>query len=374
MTEIFHFDGIIKSFNYTPQINDDLTTYEFSDFDVNTVDRQGIIKLQHGNLGYSIWDSPLQSKFYPFARVYNTYGPISRSIAIIPVLRDDGADGKLEHIQYSALSWMNLANVYIVFAYFDEATRTPKVNQHKLINRKLNSETVRLQIERLMLYRSSALHWNCSQFGQNFKSIYKRAIRAYEKISRITKTKIHPNKIKLSYIDKLRADCQKYEGISIDGSKSTRFKNDKTLHENKYVEGRRNVFYLNDGLGGVYYLTAKDVWRSTSTYVIQETRIARKGFLPSLRQIQDGIFRLIFFGNIDTLYRNGYQVKFQPRLSLFGSKVNGTLFLPCKDKEFNVFVRKNKDSISKNELEILNKLRLEVEKNQCFALEIAQKA
>ena len=35
MTKKFHFDGIIRNVRYAPQITDDLTTYEFSDFDIN---------------------------------------------------------------------------------------------------------------------------------------------------------------------------------------------------------------------------------------------------------------------------------------------------------------------------------------------------
>lgn len=108
-------------------------------------------------------------------------------------------------------------------------------------------------------------------------------------------------------------------------------------------------------------------------FIIQETRFASKNFLPPLHHIQDGLFRLIFFGNIDVLYRNGRQVKFQPRLSLFGHLVNGTLYLPCSDKEFNTFIRKNRNMISGNEMEILHTLRLESEKNQSFVVEIGQK-
>lgn len=373
MTKHFHFDGIIKNVNYDPQLTTDLPTYDFSVFDVNTATPQGVIKLPHERLGYSIWDSPIQTKSYPFARIYNTYQSINRRITIVPVLKDNGADGTLEYIQYSTLSWMNLANVYIVFAYFDKASKRQKGDQNKLIKQKLNNAIVKSQIERLIPYHSSAIHWNRSQFGDNFKSVYKRAVQAYEKISENTKTEIHPREIKLNYINKMRMDCRKYEGISIDGLKRADIEKDRGLHKNKYEDTQKSVFYLIDGYGGVYYLTAKDVWQLRDAFIIQETRCSSKNFLPPIRQIQNGLFRLIFFGNIDVLYRNGHQVKFQPRLSLLGGTVNGTLYLPCKDKEFNAFVRKNRNAISDKDMNTLQRLRLEAEKNQSFVVEIGQK-
>jgi len=95
--------------------------------------------------------------------------------------------------------------------------------------------------------------------------------------------------------------------------------------------------------------------------------------LPPIQHIQDGLFRLVFFGNIDVLYRNGHQIRFQARLSLFGNAVCGTLYLPCNDGEFNAFIRKNKNAISKDEMETIGKLRLEVEKNQGLVVEIGEK-
>ena len=373
MTKIFHFDGIIKNVSYHAQLNDGLPTYDFADFDINAVDSQGIIKLPHGLMGYSKWDSPVEGKSYPFARIYNTGGSANRPITIVPVLKDDGIDGRLEHIQYSTLSWMNLANVYIVFSFFDKAVALEKEHQHRLIKQQLNNEIIKLQIEKLIPYLSSAIHWNRSQFGDNFKSVYQKAIRAYEKISERTKVEVHPRDLKLAYINKMRNDCRKYEGISIDGLKSADIEKDRRLHENKYEEGQKSVFYLVDGYGGIYYATTNDVWREQNIFVIQETRYSNKGFLPPLHQIQDGLFRLIFFGNIDSLYRNGHQVKFQTRLSLFGKNVRDALYLPCDNKAFRSFVRKNKNTISNEEKKVLRLLRAETEANDGLVVEIREK-
>ena len=373
MTKNFHFDGIIKNVSYNAQLTCELETVEFLGFDVNTVNSQGIINLPNERLAYSKWDSPTQAKSYPFARIYDTYDR-PRRITIIPVMKEDGLSGKLDNIQYSTLSWMNLANVYIIFAYYDEADKSKRANQQKLINQRLNAEIVNSQIDNLINYHSSAIHWNRSQFGDRFKKIYRKAIYAYEKISAKTKVETHPRDVKLEYLNKMRKDCRKYEGISIDGLKGVDISRDRRLHDNQYVESIKSVFYLIDGYGGIYYLTAKDVWRAqNNTFVIQETRFSNRNFLPPIQHIQDGLFRLVFFGNIDALYRNGHQIRFQTRLSLFGNAVRGTLYLPCNDREFNAFIRKNKNAISKDEMETIGKLRLEVEKNQGLVVEIGEK-
>ncbi len=373
MSNKFQFDGIIKNVRYHACLTSELQSYDFSGFDINKVNPYGLIKLPYEQLGYSRWDTPSQDKFFPFARNYGAYAGPRRNIVVIPVMKDGGADGKLEHIQYATLSWMNLANVYIVLAYYDDADVNERGNEYtreKFVNQRLNTEIVNSQIAQLSHYHSAAIHWNRSLFGDRFKSIYRKAIQAYEKMSAKTKVKIYPRDVKLECIEKMRRACRKYEGISIDGLKTADISKDRGLHENKFTETTKSVFYLIDRVGGIYYLTAKDVWRLRDTFIIQETRFSNKTLLPSIQQIRDGLFRLILFQNIDSLYRNGHQIRFQSRLSLLGNNVQGTLYLPCKDKDFNSFVRQNKSVISKDEMIILHKLRLETEKNQYLIVEV----
>lgn len=369
MTRNIHFDGIIKNVRYEPQLSENLEGCEIANLNVNVASLHGVVKLPHDHIAYSIWDSPIQINNLSFAGIYNAYGYARRQMVIIPIMKDTGVDRPIEYIQYSTLSWMNLANVYIIFAYFDDAERF----RGRLAKQKLNNEIIKSQIERLSICHSSAIHWNRIQFGDNFKKIFKQAVHAYEKMSKKNKIEIHPRASKAEYFRQIRDELRKYEGISIDGLKKPDISKDRRLHENRYTESSKSTFYLIDGLGGIYYLTAKDVWRLRDIFIIQETRFSNNRFLPSLARIQDGLFRLIFFGNIDILYQNGHQVKFQPRLSLFGNKIKGTLYLPCSNREFDVFTRKNRNLISGDEMETLRKLRVEVEKNQSFVIEIGQK-
>jgi DNA-dependent RNA polymerase auxiliary subunit epsilon len=88
-------------------------------------------------------------------------------ITIIPVIKDEGQDGDRDRIQYSTISWMNLLNIYIVLAYYETAQKSDKrgqSNKQKLTNQQFNNEFVRSQIDEILAYHQSALHWNKNLF------------------------------------------------------------------------------------------------------------------------------------------------------------------------------------------------------------------
>lgn len=62
---------------------------------------------------------------------------------------------------------MNLLNIYIVLAYYETADKSKKkgqVDKQKLTNQKFNNEFVKSQIDEILAYHQSALHWNKSLF------------------------------------------------------------------------------------------------------------------------------------------------------------------------------------------------------------------
>jgi hypothetical protein len=366
MPKQFQFDGVIRNVSYLAKLTTELTEYDFSRFDVNTAKPFGLIHLNNQKIAYARWDSPNYESHQHFARIYNIYNTTTK-IVIIPVMKDGGLDGKLEYIQSSVLSWMNLAGVYIILDFYDNASKN-KTGEQKIINQKLNTEVLHSQIIKLTNYKSDPMRWNRNLFEDRLKKMYQRAIRAYEKTSINIKVKVHPKSMKLNALKKITTDLQRYEGISTNGSK--RIRQDRELHTNKITEPSKNIFYLIDGLGGVYYLSSKEVSSEQGVLVIQETRRTSRNFMPPIHQIQDALFRLSLTQNIDVLYYNGREVRFQSRLKLYGNKVIGNLLLPCKDKTFNSFIKKNKGNLSSSDLDTLLKMRQEIDHNPHLIIEI----
>lgn len=126
MTKILYFTGFIKGVTYKTYLTNKLEEVDLSKFDVNTAYPYGLIKSPITEIAYSKWVSPKQTRSYPFTRIYNTYN-LSKTLTIIPVIKDKGKDGDRDRIQYSTISWMNLLNVYIVLAYYETAEKSTKL-------------------------------------------------------------------------------------------------------------------------------------------------------------------------------------------------------------------------------------------------------
>lgn len=130
MTEVLHFTGFIRGVSYKTYLTQELQEINFDNFDVNKANTFGLIKSPDTEIAYSQWVSPKRTRSYPFARIYNTYNS-SKVITIIPVIKDEGSDGDRDRIQYSTISWMNLLNIYIVLAYYENADKSAKKMSRK---------------------------------------------------------------------------------------------------------------------------------------------------------------------------------------------------------------------------------------------------
>ncbi len=196
MTEILEFTGFIKGVTYKTHLEKSLKEINLDKFNINQSDKFGKIKSPITEIAYSKWVSPKRTRIYPFARIYNTYNA-SKKITIIPVIKDEGRDGDRDTIQYSTISWMNLMNIYIVLAYYETADKSLKKrqeNKNKLTKQQFDNCHVKSQINEILEYHQSALHWNKNLFEERFTEIFRTALDCYDSISSKTGVAIHPRK------------------------------------------------------------------------------------------------------------------------------------------------------------------------------------
>lgn len=72
--------------------------------------------------------------------------------------------------QGQAYSWMNLLNIYIILAWYEDAERKPGTTD-RITNQILNVESVREKLFEVSGYQMTALHWNTTHFEKDFESI-----------------------------------------------------------------------------------------------------------------------------------------------------------------------------------------------------------
>ena len=371
---VLNFEGFIKDVQYRAFLADELTSYEHNIFDINKAKASGKIIFPNGEFAYSKWVSPKRTRSYPFERIYNTFNSPMR-LTVIPVLKDEGLDGDLDRIQFSTISWMNLLNIYIVLAYYDNATKNKRplqLTKNKITAQEFNENSVNECISKISHYKQSALHWNRSLIEDSFVEIYKLALDGYEQISKRTGIKVHDQSTHELYIANIMRDFENFKTTSLRGSKGASIRETQTSHEFEYLsDGLKATFEIENYLGGLYYLTADEVILSNDTYIIQESKNSMSGFLPSLSDIKDGLFKLILYSNLDTLLLHGKPVQFTASLKLTGNKIIGSLKMPCDAASITQFFVKNAGRYTKREEETVQKLNQEASHNKNLSIQIS---
>lgn len=331
MAEVLHFTGFIKGVTYKTYLDDNLSRISLDVFDVNKERGYGLIKSPTTEIAYSKWVSPKRTRSYPFARIYNTYNS-SKVITIIPVIKDEGKDGDIDKIQYSTISWMNLLNIYIVLAYYETAKKSTKkeqINKNKLSNQKFANDFVKFQNSEILAYHQSALHWNKNLFEERFTQTFEKALDSYDSISNQSGVITHSREGSDKYLYKIREQFDEFKNISLKGSQRASKREAFTSHKLEYLtDGLKATFSIENYLGGIYYLTPDEIILENNMYVIQESKNTSTGSLPKLPDIQDGLFKLILFSNLDSLVLNGQEVLFITKLKLTGNNVIGSIVFP----------------------------------------------
>ncbi|MEA5573616.1 hypothetical protein [Calothrix sp. UHCC 0171] len=157
------------------------------------------------------------------------------------------------------------------------------------------------------------------------------------------------------------------------GSQNASKREALTSHKLEYlVDGLKATFSIENYLGGVYYLTPDEIFHENDTYIIQESKNTSQDSLPKLPDIQDGLFKLILFSNLDSLTLNGESVSFIAKLKLTAKNIVGSIVFPdASPLEIESFLENNSKIFKNNQKEIIKKLALEAENNHKLKIEIS---
>ena len=229
--------GFVKDVIYTPLLGvEKLKCYNIEDFDVNKAGAYGLINLgaRANNLAYSQWKTPKRTRTYPFPRIYNTYGLNTKKVTIIPIIKDEGADTNNDRINFITFSWMNLLNVYIVLAWYDDA-KIKSGTTNRITDQVLNAENVRNTLLEISSYQSTALHWNTRHFKNDFERIYLNAVASYEKISQEQNVTLHKSQDHLGTLEKYKVDnhfsLESFKKETLSSSQKAALRETATVHK-----------------------------------------------------------------------------------------------------------------------------------------------
>src|ERR1017187_7887600 len=178
--------GKITGIKYKVILSENLKTIDFNSFDINEAPAACIVTDNKYSYAISKWVSPKRTRSYPFERVFNTLH-ISKKITVIPIVKDEGATGDRDFIQWDTVSLMSLLDVFVIFAYY---TKAEKADQ-KITNQQFDNKYVLSKIKEIEQYHSSALHWNLNELNTNLHTIIDKVKSSYTNIEKSTGVKLH---------------------------------------------------------------------------------------------------------------------------------------------------------------------------------------
>lgn len=329
--------GKIKGITYKPFLTKVLAEIKIKAFNINTSPTASLIIDNKHSFAISRWVSPKRTRSYPYERVYNTLN-YSKKITVIPVIKDEGAVGDRDYLQWDSISLMSLLDVYVIIAYYETATK----KNNKITNQKFNNKYIIDKIKEIEDYHSSALHWNLNELNSNLQNIINKTKSSYKKIEKITGVKLHRIDGIERFQDDIGNDISLFMEFSRAKAKEAQMREVSTVQpKEKLYTTSKDKITIENYLGGLYFFTLdeKKIYKDKITLI--ESKHSKNSTLPSLGDIKDGLLKMILFSNLLDIKVNGKKFKKEVILNLTSIKLNGNISSKDTSNDLTKFIRKN---------------------------------
>jgi hypothetical protein len=341
-----NISGTITGITYKVLLAENLQSIEATSFDINQVPTACIIHDGKYSFAISRWVSPKRTRSYPYERVYNTL-TTSKKITVIPIVKDEGAEGDRDFIQWDTVSLMSLLDVFVIFAYYNKAEKANK----KITNQQFDNNFVLSKIKEIEQYHSSALHWNLNELNTNLHDIIDKVKTSYASIEESTGVKLHNASGLDNFKNKIGKDVSLFMEFSRGKAAKAQSREFVTIQpkENLSTLTKAKVTITNY-LGGQYFFTVDEVKISKDKLSLIEGKHSVNAVLPSKGDIKDGLLKMILYCNLSDTKVDGKKISCEQILELTSTKLKGAIHSHSTPKEIENFFVNNKFSVSQREL------------------------
>ncbi len=346
----------IKKINYVIKLADTLEKINLIDFNINNAPTACLVTDGKMSFAISKWVSPKRTRSYPYERVYNTLN-ISKKVTVIPIVKDEGAAGDRDYIQWDTVSLMSLLDVFVIFAYYEKADNAGK----KITNQQFDNDYILAQIKAISAFHSSALHWNLDQVQENFENLLEKVKNNYSKIEIETGVKLH----KSSGIDKFRKKIDKdiaiFMNFSRQKAKEAQQREFVTIQPKEALTtATKAKITITNYLGGEYFFTTDEVKIQDNEIYLIEAKHTKNSLLPSKSDIKDGLLKMMLYSNLSEVFVHK-PLKAFPVLELTSTKLkNG---INSQDNIENIEQFFSDNTFSANQIDFIKNLFEEAKTN-----------
>lgn len=320
-----HLMATIENLSYLPTLCPKLPAYTMAQLLSGEAFARSSFCVQHevNEFAVSQWVSPKRTRSYPYARVYNTMAHQNR-VTIIPFVKDEGADGDRDFVQWDSVSLMSLLGVRVILAYYKSARRNPRY-RNKITRQEFDYTYLGERLHELAAYKSDALHWNLRELKERLPDIAAKSQTAYEAIARKTKVQLHGMDGINKRVEMLHGDVTRFQQSSRAMAQSAQSREFQTQQPKERLVAEKAKITLSNFLGGEYYLTVDECILVGNTAFLVEKKHSKNSLLPSPDDIKDGLLKLSLYRNIARLTAEEKLLRHIPVLGLTSAKFEACL-------------------------------------------------
>ncbi len=311
----------ITGIKYDVTLAKELPAFRLNDFDINNSPPACIIHDGKNAFAVSKWVSPKRTRSYPYERVYNTLN-LSKKITIIPVVKDEGAAGDRDFLQWDSISLMSLLDVYVILAYYTSASK----NENKIKRQKLDSAYILSKIKEIKQYHSSSLHWNLNELKTNLHDVIDKVKSSYRQMEKSTGIKFHGVDGLDNFKNEIGEDVSRFMKFSRGKAEKAQGREYVTIQPKENLSSKTKAkIPITNYLGGQYFFTVDEVSRSKENLKLIEKKHSKIDLLPAKGDIIDGVVKMILFSNLTDTQADGKEVNCKPVLELTSFQIKSSI-------------------------------------------------
>lgn len=306
----------ITGIKYTPFLCRKLNVFSLKEIDeALSKEATFILKIDDkSQIAVSWWVSAKRTRSYPYARVYDSLSFSGKKITIIPIMKDEGKEGDRDFLQWDTVSLMSLLGVYVIIAYYKDATPSSRYD-NKVTEQRFDINFIKNEIMKLMSYQSDALHWNLSQIDKAGE-IGQKALESYDRISKKLRIEMHSRDSAEKRIQELLRGKESFMNLSRDLAQKAQQRESVTIQPKEKLKGSKASITIKNYLGGLYYFTSDEAEIDKNVVYLIEGKHTETNELPSTGDIKDGLIKMILFTNLEDVKINNKNYKPVPVLKL----------------------------------------------------------
>ncbi len=355
--------GKITGIKYQIYFIGDLKELNINAFNINEMPSSCLLTSNKHTFSISKWVSPKRTRSYPFERVFNTLH-ISKKITVVPIVKDEGAAGDRDFIQWDTVSLMSLLDVFVIFAYYDTAEKAGL----KITNQQFNNEYVLSKIKEIEQYHSSALHWNLNELNTNLHEVIDKVKTSYADIEELTGVKLHNSNGLDNFKKKIGSDVSLFMAFSREKAAQAQAREFVTQQPKESLSTLSKAkVTITNYLGGQYFLTVDEIKINQIKVSLIEGKHSKNAVLPSKGDIKDGLLKMILYCNLSEVTANGKAVKSEAVLNLTSPKLKGAITSENTPKDMAHFFAEN--NFSAQQIQLVETIFIEAKQNN-FIIQI----